>query len=755
MSYLNFPIENLSTEKKLFITESLAFMGLAYIAGSKRFIQYFPGMSRSGFFMTAGFTCLNSSLYEVYKSGDESSESLWNFMKKTTVIAASIFMSFGFYKAYTYCSDVNLTLHKKISLSAKSSVRLGLFQLGLSLPYELWRSIHKQERLYKKIAGQRKDRTGFLRDFLVNHPLVIQSSILIGSAYMAGSKRCIQYFPNTSRLGLLVQGGVVFSANSFCEKFEDKSYPTLNVINKVCVLGLSVFYSVILVNTYDLISKFNPNLRNNISLSFNSNLKFGTLALAIFGSIHGMVYLSRQAGASLDEKPIDPKDILRLSDEEIRRLRTEALVKAVPNGKVNLVDPSVVGFLTVEQLDHLTDKAKRQALPQNQVSFIASFQEVMGVSKEFWPEMQLTVEVLQKLGVGEGSRVDAIFKLKDNLQAELTNVFNCFGASTARLMAAYTQITRILMNNEGQTGFEDGATVKGKEERQAILYDITHVIFALKNLIAKKPTDDEKATINLLLEGFVGTIANNYCKTGWTSALEQFEGIKIDHCNCCDCDKKDEENNILLKAKLEQKMALFKKECFRNTVLEAYGGRDAQQVHTVEWYARELPHLNVGARFSDLNHGCARQTISAQTIEANFRKKYSEEITPFLKKLVGYQGGDDEIRELVIDIFKGLFMEEARKEGVNLSKDQASFLVTSFIWDPYTYETNDAFVGILLYAFQHVHFDPLDPRFNQGCSNEKLFSINFGKVDVVLNRLTTGSRIPHHRDRKPVAVRRY
>ena len=747
MTYLNFQLDNLSTEKKLFIAESLAFLSIAYIAGSKRCIQYFPGMSRSGLFMTAGFTCLNSSLYEIYKSRDESSESLLNFIKKTAVITASIFMSFAFYKAYSYFSDVNQTLHKKISLSVKSSVRLGLFQIaGSCLVYEIWRNVrlasnNSLQGLYKKqIQSQRDDQTEFLRDFLANHPLLIQSIILMGSAYIAGSKRCIQYFPNTSKIGLLIQGGILSSANYFCKKYEDKSYPTNNLLNnvsvlanKVCVLGLAVFYSVILISMYHRLSKVNPKLRNSVSLSFNSNLKFGALELAIFSIIHGIAFQSRQAGIPLDEK-LEPKDIASLSDESIQRLRTEEFVQKVPEAKVNLVHMSVVGFLTEDQLKHLTDPVKQKALPQNQVPFIASFREVMGVSKEFWPNMQLTIEVLQKLGVGEGSRVDAIFSLKDNLNRELENVFTYFGANKTRLATACAQICSILIDNTAQTGFESG--VKGIEERQAILYDITHIIFALKNLIAKKSTDDEKATIKLLLEGFVATIANNYCKTGWTSALEQFEGIRIEHCNCCDCDKKDEENNVLLKAKLEQKMALFKKECFTNTVLQAYGGADAQQVHTVEWYALKLPHLNVGARFSDLNHGCARKTIPAKTIEETFLKKYSEEIKPFVQKLVSYQGGDSEIRELVLDIFRSLFMEEARKEGVNLSKEQASDLITSSVWDPDTYEVNDAFAGILLYAFHHVHFNPLDERFNQQCSNRKLFSINFDKVAAVLNRLT-------------------
>ena len=125
------PTDNFVSENQMML-KSAAFMSLAYLAGTKRMIQYFPGMSRRGLFVIAGFTSLNSCIYEANQFEDKSPYAV---LKKTGVIACSIFTSLVFHKVYGQPFQVNYPFRLSsngFSFSLNSALKFGALELVIS-----------------------------------------------------------------------------------------------------------------------------------------------------------------------------------------------------------------------------------------------------------------------------------------------------------------------------------------------------------------------------------------------------------------------------------------------------------------------------------------------------------------------------------------------------------------------------------------------------------------------------------------------
>lgn len=192
----------------------------------------------------------------------------------------------------------------------------------------------------------------------------------------------------------------------------------------------------------------------------------------------------------------------------------------------------------------------------------------------------------------------------------------------------------------------------------------------------------------------------------------------------------------LLKTKLDEKLAQFKKECFNNTILKAYED-DGQQTHTIEWYARELPHLNLSSGYSDRHEGIERNSISTQDMVRRFIEGYTETVKPFFKDLFAFgPKGNEEIRDLVTDFMKGILIREARNSHTYLSKKEATALSAQLIWDEdRNYAVREGFLGAISYAFDYFTFDPTGKRFNMKQTNGKSFSENLDLIASKLNQL--------------------
>lgn len=468
---------------------------------------------------------------------------------------------------------------------------------------------------------------------------------------------------------------------------------------------------------------------------------------------------------------LHPSMIRHLPDEKIVHITRPDLIRAIPKSKLLYVHPKVYPLLTATQkvwmnkcLEDIAGLSKEQIrlllcswlvrqVPEDKMfevskagkefvfrptkisPFHQAFFSLVHSSPRVWEEMMLIEQTLFDLVPFGSNRFVQIEAISDNLREEFRHLTRFFGV---RVLPELYQVQKLF--TPGSVFFADDP-ITAEDERKKMLYQFKHLVYVLKKMMdVDPPLDNEtKATVGTLLKQLFHAMAD--CKNAWISALTNFEGKRNEFCDCPDCKGvRENSKEVLLKSRLAGKLAVFKRECFQKVILQAYNfGRDedGQQVHTIDWYARELPHLNLHSGYSDRYALISRREVTPLEMQKRMIHEYKESVRSYLKDLLSYgKNGDIEFRELALDFMSGVILREAQRRKAFIDPLWAKDVASSWIWDEENaYEVRDAFVGIMLYSFGHFGFDPLSKVFSQTQSNKKLLSENLDLVSIKLTQL--------------------
>ena len=468
---------------------------------------------------------------------------------------------------------------------------------------------------------------------------------------------------------------------------------------------------------------------------------------------------------------LHPSMIRHLPDEKIVHITRPDLVSAIPKSKILYVHPRVYPLLNAEQrewmnkgFEEVASLSKEQTrlllcpwlvrhVPENKMfeiskagkefvirptkisPFHRAFFSLVHSSPEVWEEMVLIEQTLFDLVPFGTNRYPQVEAISDSLREEFRPITRFFGV---RELPEQYQVQRLLTS--GSQFFADDP-ITAEEERKKMLYQFKHLIYVLKKITEMNPPLDTetKATVGTLLKQLFQAMAD--CKNAWISALTNFEGKRNEFCDCPDCKGiRENSKEVLLKSRLAGKLGAFKRECFQKVILKAYnfgGDEDGQQVHTIDWYAKELPHLNLHSGYSDRYERISRREVAPLEMQRRMIKEYKKSVRSYVKNLLSYgKNGDSEFRELALDFMSGVILREAKKRKAFIDPLWAKDVASNWMWnEENSYEVRDAFVGILLYSFGHFGFDPLAEVFSQTQSNQKLLSENLDLVSIKLTQL--------------------
>lgn len=468
---------------------------------------------------------------------------------------------------------------------------------------------------------------------------------------------------------------------------------------------------------------------------------------------------------------LHPSMICHLPDEKIGHLTRPDLVQAIPKNKLFFIHPKVYPLLSDQQIDWMENLHMEVAdlsimqirlllcpwlvrhvpedrlieVPKQGKEFVHSptkisvfhqaFSSLLQTPQKAWDEMTLIQQKLFDLVPFGLNRFPMIESITD-FKAEFASLARFFGV---RETPSDYQL-RTLTTTSNLLFFADDPMIANMERKQ-MEYQFKHLIYMLKIMAEKDPPLDQetKATVGTLLKQLFHAMRE--CKNAWISALTNFEGKRNEFCNCPDCSgTRLNDKEVLLQSRLAGKLAVFKRECFQKVILKAYnfdGDRDGQQVHTLDWYARELPHLNLHSGYSDRHFGISRREVPPLEMQKRMIDEYMGSVKSYVKDLMSYgKNGDQEFRELALDFTSGIILREAQNRKAYIDSAWAKDIASSWIWDmENAYEVRDGFVNIILYAFNHFGFDPLSEVFTQTQSNRRLLSENLDLVSIKLTQL--------------------
>ncbi|WP_420421017.1 hypothetical protein [Simkania sp.] len=465
---------------------------------------------------------------------------------------------------------------------------------------------------------------------------------------------------------------------------------------------------------------------------------------------------------------LHPSMISHLPDAKIVFVERADLVQAIPKDKLFFIHPKIYPLLSNEQMKWMKKLHKGVAdlsleqtrlllcpwlvrhVPEDRLSevpkqgkefvlcptkispFHQAFFSLLQTPTKAWDEMTLIEQTLFDLVPFGQNRFPMIESIQ-NLYSEFRNLARDFGIR--ELPSDYA--LRILTNTANLRFFADDPE-EAEIERQKMHYEFKHLIYALKIMADKNPPLDQetKATVGILLKQLFRAMDD--CKNAWSSGLESFEGKRNEFCDCPDCSgMRMNDQEVFLKSRLAVKLALFKRECFQKVIIKAYGAGDGQQVHTLDWYARELPHLNLHSGYSDRHAGISRTSVAPLEMQNRMIEEYKQTVKSYVKDLLSYgEKGNQEFRELAMDFTAGIILREAKKRKAYIDSSWAKEVAQSWIFDEEKeYEVREGFVNIILYAFDHFGFDPLSEVFTQAQTNGCSLSQNLDLVSIKLTQL--------------------
>lgn len=353
-------------------------------------------------------------------------------------------------------------------------------------------------------------------------------------------------------------------------------------------------------------------------------------------------------------------------------------------------------------------------------------------SKEVWDEMTLVKETFCDLGSIEREH-EMIENASNDIYSELSQICPFFGVSLPwRIRYRFSRLA-----DPTDSFFGDRET--REKDQKKMLYQFKHVIYALKKMKTAQPpvSDETKLAVRLLFEELFDM--SKFCMTAWIELINNFESKRNEYCDCPSCTlTREKPSEPILKTRLDSKLVDYKKECFKQVIIKAYNHdeeHDGQSAHTVRWYERQLPHLNLYIGYDDEYADISRTRISPEEIEERFVKEYTETIKTYVKTLISYgsKKGDGAFRDLTLSFVKGIIVRDAELSHSYLDEGTATNLATDWIWDKENnYEVRDGFLGALLYSFDHFAFDPTSEMFNNTQVNGRAFSEN---LDLFRNKV--------------------
>lgn len=132
----------------------------------------------------------------------------------------------------------------------------------------------------------------------LRNQIILESTALLSFAYIAGSKRFIQYFPGISRKDLLIGAGLSCVGSCFSEvvsrKYPEKSF-FIALLLKTSFVVLPTLFLVVYKNRsmtelyqHQLkLGKADPQLLKEIQVPLRSALKFGVLERLVMATMNG------------------------------------------------------------------------------------------------------------------------------------------------------------------------------------------------------------------------------------------------------------------------------------------------------------------------------------------------------------------------------------------------------------------------------------------------------------------------------------
>ncbi|MCB1074091.1 MAG: hypothetical protein KDK59_00990 [Simkania sp.] len=431
--------------------------------------------------------------------------------------------------------------------------------------------------------------------------------------------------------------------------------------------------------------------------------------------IHPKVYplLTKQQKNWMEELP---KEVSSLSIEQTRLL----------------LCPWLVSQVSPERLFAVTKKGKEFAIKSTEISaFHRAFFALLQTPKTFWGKMVINEQTLFDLvpfGYNRYSMIESIY----DVRTELWNLAQFFGVKVFPTEDKF----RKLMTSSNLSFFAFDP-LKAQQEQKLMLNRFKHIIYALKIMVNKDLNLDTgtKETVGELLKQLFNAMQG--CKIDWISALRNFEGNRNEFCDCPMCEEKRmHTQEVLMKNRLAEMLAAFKRRCFELAIQNKYcDAHNEQLVNTIDWYAHQLPHLNLHLGYLDQHVDASKTTVTPIEIQKEMIHEYEKCVTLHVKYLLGF-GGDGEFRELALDFFIGIIQREALKRKAYIDESWAKDVVARWIWDEENgYKVREGFVNILFYAYGYFKFDPLSAESKQIQGNGLSFSDNLRLVSTELNHL--------------------